>query len=185
MIWLTCSFSRDELEGMNLMKRKIVWNQCCIRTTKLNLLPTLAWPGLQPQIPKCKCAQPVLNNCIFWHHIKAVHQWPMKFTNYLRSSSQLSSFPPLACVRRQHLTVLCLCFQVSNITGKTLNCMHNHTSTAQPLNMVETTLGYSFPTTHRGSMTAKPCCSALIEKGGCTTSRESSLRLAPWSATDR
>lgn len=36
-----------------------------------------------------------------WDHIKAPHQWPMKFSNYLKSSLRLSSISP--CVRRTGL----------------------------------------------------------------------------------
>lgn len=91
---------------------------------------------------------------LFWHHIKASDQWPMKFSNYLKSSLRLSSIS--LCERGMGLCNVwlefiskdvCLCCHRGGKMEKKnpLTGMHTHTFTAQPLNTAETTLGSTVP----------------------------------------
>lgn len=121
----------------------------------------------------------------FWHHIKPSHQWPMKFSNYLKTSLPRSSISP--CVRRRGLCNewlefiskdMCLCCHGGENGKHTHTHAHPHFHSTAPQHCWYHTRLYGTPQHIYAQWHLAPavahCC-----KREWATCRELSLRLAP------
>lgn len=159
-------------------------NQTHTRAQKINSPATLAWLWLLPQIPLHKHTH-TQQFSVIWHNIKASHQWPMKFTNYLKSSLRLSSFSPrvrqlwLRITWPEYLSrVMCLCFHVGKMERNTHAHAHPHIHSTAPQHCWCQTRLYCTPQHIKAQWQLAPAVAHRC-KWEWATCRELSLRLAP------